>query len=225
MHHQERKGINSGKYFKGGLAPPYYYTGVFLLKKIYITFAVLFLVGISIGIFYLQVIRPGTAELPKDVVMQTAFEEEYSFADLPKKTRLVEFMYTRCPDVCPVTTLEMAKLKSQLEAEGVFGDEVEFLTITIDPKRDTLDILQEYAARFEVDEDTDGWAFLTGSDDNTLKLADALGFLYRDPGTGDMIHSTYTYLMDENNNLLEKFTMGESFDRDKAFNRIMRTVN
>lgn len=193
-------------------------------KKHYILAFAIVLIGIGVGIFYLQVIRPGNAELPKDVVMETAFEEEYSFAELPKKARLIEFMYTNCPDVCPVTTLEMSKLKHQLEEEGIFGDKVEFITITIDPEHDTPDVLREYAGRFEVTSSDDGWIFLTGTEENTRKLADSLGFLYRDPGSGEIIHSTWTYFMDENNNLLEKFTMGEDFDPDRVYKRIKRTV-
>lgn len=195
------------------------------LKKIYIIFTTLLVFGISLGIFYLKVIRPGTAELPDDVIMETAFEEEYSFADLPKKARLVEFMYTNCPDVCPITTLEMSKLRQTLLEDDVFGDQIEFMTITIDPKHDTQEVLQDYAARFEVTEADDGWKFLRGSDEDTQKIADALGFLYRDPGTGDIIHSTYAYFLDENNNLLEQFTMGQSFDTEKAYKRIMNTIN
>lgn len=80
------------------------------LKKIYIIFSLLLVLGISAGVFYLKVIRPGNTELPKDVVMKTAFNEDFSFAELPKKARLIEFMYTNYPDVCPVTTLEMSKL-------------------------------------------------------------------------------------------------------------------
>ena len=195
------------------------------MKKIYIGFASLLVLGIAAGVFYLKVIQPGSLKLPNDVVMETAFENEYDFNELPKKARLVEFMYTKCPDVCPITTLEMSKLKHSLEEEGVFGEEVEFITITIDPKNDDLDILQDYASRFEITSDDDGWLFLSGSDQDTKKVADSLDFLYRDPGTGDIIHSTYVYFMDEDNNLLEKFTMGEGFDRDKAFDRIMRTIN
>ncbi|MEI3604770.1 SCO family protein [Pseudogracilibacillus sp. SE30717A] len=195
------------------------------MKKFYIAFISILIVGIAAGVFYLQVYRPGTAELPKDVVMETAFGEDYNFADMPKRARLIEFMYTQCPDVCPVTTLEMAKLKHELEEEGVFGDEIEFITITIDPKRDTQDVIKEYAGRFEVNSSDDGWIFLTGSEEATKEIADALGFLYRDPGSGEIVHSTYAYFMDENDNLLEKFTMGESFDRERAYNRIMRTIN
>src|SRR5690625_6453122 len=76
--------------------------------------------------------------------MDNAFESEYSFDDMPEKVRLIEFMYTNCPDVCPVTTAEMSKLRQQFMKEGVFGDKVEFLTITIDPEHDTDEILQDY---------------------------------------------------------------------------------
>ncbi|HLR63799.1 MAG TPA: SCO family protein [Pseudogracilibacillus sp.] len=195
------------------------------MKKFYIGFAALVIIGISAGIIYLQFIRPGTAELPKDVKMETAYAEEVDFNELPKKARLIEFMYTRCPDVCPITTLEMSKLRNMLEKDGVFGEDIEFITITVDPKRDDIEVMREYAERFQVDNDDDGWYFLTGSDENTKKIADSLGFMYRDPGSGDIVHSTFTYLLDENNNLVEKFTMGESFDIDKVYNRIHRTIN
>lgn len=195
------------------------------MKKVYIIFAVLLILGISSGILYLKVIRPGNAELPQDVVMETAFGEEYAFAELPKKARLIEFMYTNCPDVCPVTSLEMSKVRNALEKEGVFGDKVEFVTVTIDPKRDTADVLKEYAGRFEVTSDDEGWIFLRGSEADTQKLADSLGFLYRDSGTGDMVHSTFTYFLDENNNLLEQFAMGQGFDREKVLKRIMNTID
>lgn len=194
------------------------------LKKIYIIFSVLLVLGISTGVYYLKVIRPGNAELPKDVIMETAFGEELPFADLPEKARLIEFMYTNCPDICPVTTLEISKLRHSLIKEGVFGDKVEFITITIDPKHDTQEVLKDYASRFEVTSPEDGWTFIRGTDEETRKIAEALGFLYRDPGTGDIIHSTFTYFLDKDNNLLEQFTMGEAFDRDKVYKRIMNTI-
>ncbi|HLR66286.1 SCO family protein [Virgibacillus alimentarius] len=195
------------------------------MKKLYIIFGALLILGISSGIFYLKVIKPGSAELPEDVVMETAFNEEYSFADMPKKARLIEFMYTNCPDVCPTTTLEMSKLRHKLMEEGVFGDKVEFITITINPEHDTNEVLRDYASRFEVTTPEDGWVFLRSSEEDTKKVADAFDFLYRDPGTGDIIHSTFTYFLDENNNLVEKFTMGDGFNKDKVYKRIMNTIS
>lgn len=195
------------------------------MKKFYITFVILLFIGIGSGIYYLEVVRPGSAELPEDIVMDTAFDGEFSFADMDKKVRIIEFMYVNCPDVCPVTTLEMSKLRNSLEDEGVFGDKVEFITITINPRDDTPEVLREYAGRFEVTSDDDGWKFLRSTEENTKEVADSLGFLYRDPGNGDIIHSTYAYFLDEKNNLIEKFTMGDAFDTDRAYKRIMNTIN
>lgn len=195
------------------------------MKKFYITFVILLIIGIGSGIYYLEVVRPGSAELPEDIVMDTAFDGEYSFADMDKKVRIIEFMYVNCPDVCPVTTLEMSKLRNSLEDEGVFGDKVEFITITINPRDDTPEVLREYAGRFEVTSDDDGWKFLRSTEENTKEVAESLGFLYRDPGNGDIIHSTYAYFLDEKNNLIEKFTMGDAFDTDRAYKRIMNTIN
>ncbi|HLR41704.1 MAG TPA: SCO family protein [Pseudogracilibacillus sp.] len=194
------------------------------MKKFYIGFAILFVLGVGAGIYYLEVYRKGNVHLPEDVVMESAFGEEVDFADLPKRARIVEFMYTRCPDVCPVTTLEMAKLKTQLEEDGIWGDKVEFMTITIDPERDTTETMQDYANRFEVESDDDGWLFLRGSEEDTRKIADKFNFLYRDPGDGNMNHTSLVYFMDGSGNLLDQFTMGEDFNREKAYKRIMRTV-
>lgn len=194
------------------------------MKKIYIIFSILLVIGVSSGIYYLKVIRPGNTELPKDVVMQTAFNEDFSFGETSNKAKLIEFMYTNCPDVCPITTLEMSRLRDRLKAEGIFGDKVEFITITINPKVDTQEVLKDYASRFEVTSSDDGWYFLRGTEEDTKKIADSLRFLYRDPGTGDIIHSTFTYFLDEKNNLLEQFTMGTAFDSEKAYKRIIKTI-
>src|SRR5690625_965258 len=174
-------------------------------KRYYVISAIIILIGIGIGIFYLTVIRQGSAKLPMDVVLETAYENEFALAEMPKTAKLIEFMYTQCPDVCPVTTLEMSKLRKQLIDEGVFGDKVEFVTITIDPKRDTPEVLRDYAGRFQIESDDDGWYFLTGDEEDIRKVADSLRFLYRDPGSGEIIHSTWLYFIDQNNNLLEQF--------------------
>lgn len=229
MDHQELKDLSFGNIMivEGDSFPLFSSCGgILIMKKIYIWFASLLVLGIAAGIFYLKVIHPGSLKLPDDVVMETAFDEQYDFGDTPDKARLIEFMYTSCPDVCPVTTLEMSKLKSSLEKEGVFGKDVEFITVTIDPTRDDQEVLQDYASRFQISSDDDGWHFLTGEEEDTKKLANSLEFRYDgDPGTGEIVHTSEVYFMDADNNLVDKFMMGESFDREKAFGRIMRTVN
>ncbi|WP_102347422.1 SCO family protein [Bacillus sp. Marseille-P3661] len=195
------------------------------MKKAYIVFIALAVIGISSGILYLTVVRPGSVELPEDIIMETAFGSQYDFSDRPKRVRLIEFMYVNCPDVCPTTSLRMNQLRKTFEENGVFGDQVEFLTVTIDPSRDTKEKLQLYAERFDVKSDSTGWYFLRGSEEDTKKLADAFQFMYRDPGTGNFVHTTFTYLMDENNRLLESLPMGEGFDTDRIYKRIMKEIS
>lgn len=194
------------------------------MKKIYITFISLLVLGILGGIFYFTLYRQASMDLPADVVMETAYGEEYVFSELEPKVRLIEFIYINCPDICPATTHKMKQLREKLEAEGVFGDKVEFLTITIDPERDTQKALQQYGKAFGIENQKD-WVLLRGSDEATQKVAEAFNFLYRDPGNGMIIHTTSTYLIDEENHIIEILGMDKQFDTEKIFDRIMKEIN
>lgn len=194
-----------------------------MLKKVYITFISLLVFGILGGIFYFTLYRQSSMDLPQDVVMETAYGEEYSFSDLPPKVRLIEFIYINCPDICPATTHKMKQLREKLEADGVFGEKVEFLTITIDPERDTQKALQQYGKAFGIENQKD-WVLLRGSEEATQKVADAFDFLYRDPGNGMIIHTTSTYLIDEENHIIEVLGMDKQFDTDDIYKKIMKEI-
>ncbi|MGX1900470.1 protein SCO1/2 [Thermolongibacillus altinsuensis] len=195
------------------------------MKKLYITFFSLLAICIGVGIFYFTVYRQAKMEFPSDVTMETAWGKPYSFSEMEPKVRLLEFVYTNCPDICPNTTFQMKQLKERLEKDGLFGKKVEFLTITIDPKRDTSEVMQAYAKMFEVESDEEGWIFLRGNEDDTKKVADAFNFQYRDPGNGMLIHTTLTYFLDENNRVIDTFGMGEKgFDKEKVYKAILEEV-
>jgi protein SCO1/2 len=66
-------------------------------------------------------------------------------SDLQPKIVLLFFGFTSCPDVCPTT---LADAKRILEALGQDVDRVAFLFITVDPERDTPQVMAEYAAAF-----------------------------------------------------------------------------
>lgn len=76
---------------------------------------------------------------------------------LGKRVAVVNFIYTTCTTVCPVSTYTMTLLQQRLGAR--VGAEVLLVTITIDPLRDTPARLKEYAARHEAGS---GWRWLTG---------------------------------------------------------------
>lgn len=193
-------------------------------KKYYILFGSIIAIGITIGILYLEVWRDAGVELPQDVTMKTASGETFSFNEMDPKVRLIEFYYIKCPDVCPLTTQRMMHLKKQFEEQDVFGDKVEFISITIDPKNDTPKAVRAYMEAYGI-EDGNGWEFLTGSLEDTRKVANPFRFLFQDRGTDYLVHTSFTYLLDERNQLVEQFSMGEGFDKERVYKRIMSLVD
>jgi len=70
------------------------------------------------------------------------------------KIVVVSFLYTSCPDICPALTYQLRKLSEVLEED--YGESVEFISITVDPARDTPERLASFAANNNAD-----WKFLT----------------------------------------------------------------
>ncbi|RJF91997.1 SCO family protein [Noviherbaspirillum saxi] len=68
-----------------------------------------------------------------------------TIADFKEKAVLLFFGYTNCPDVCPTT---MVKLASVMEKLGKDAERVQVLMVTLDPKRDTPDVLKTYVPSF-----------------------------------------------------------------------------
>ncbi|CAM3640670.1 hypothetical protein GCM10009865_26040 [Aeromicrobium ponti] len=199
------------------------------MKKVYIISTLIVIIGIAAGISFF-IIRDMTAKIPDNITLVTANDEVYDFAESEKKLKLVEFIYTHCPDICPTTTQRMNMLKKDLEEEGAYGDKVQFVTVTIDPYRDTTEVLRKYMNTFDIENDGN-WILLTADPDNLKQdqyeiqeLANTFQFQYRDPGDGFYVHSTFVYLLDENNKFIKKFPMGEEFDKNDVFKKIMKEI-
>lgn len=93
------------------------------------------------------------------------------FDDLIKdKIVVINFMFTSCPNACPLETARLVKIQ-QLLGDRV-GRDVFMYSITIDPKNDTPDVLKDYAAKFNV---KPGWLFLTGDKADITRLRKKLG--------------------------------------------------
>jgi len=86
------------------------------------------------------------------------------------KVVLINFIYTSCPDTCPMETarlLEVARLLGDRLGEDVF-----FYSITVDPEVDTPEVLGDFAANWGIPE---GWKFLTGDPDDLVLVRKKLG--------------------------------------------------
>jgi len=92
----------------------------------------------------------------------------FGSANLARKAVLLSFVYTNCPDTCPLLTANMAQIQSRLRTQGLLGTKVQLVSITVDPRRDTPDVLAEYAGRYQAD--PDAWRFLSGPPDDIYQV-------------------------------------------------------
>src|SRR5438876_8289629 len=82
------------------------------------------------------------------------------FANYQGKVVLVSFIFTTCNGSCPATTHRLAKVQEELKRHPELRDRVQILSITLDPERDTSEVLHGYRSLYELDPRT--WSFATG---------------------------------------------------------------
>jgi protein SCO1/2 len=107
-----------------------------------------------------------------DVVLLTQDNQQKRFYyDLIKdKVVVIQFMFANCADLCPRTTPNLATVQRELSRRA--PGKVMFLSITVDPKRDTPQALKHYAQQFGIRGD---WYFLTGKPDDVDLVRRKLG--------------------------------------------------
>ncbi|MBC7731360.1 MAG: SCO family protein [Bacteriovorax sp.] len=86
------------------------------------------------------------AEYARNLALPDQNGQPRTLADFKGKVVVVFFGYTQCPDVCPTTMVELAQVKKAL---GKDGDRVQGVFVSIDPERDTPEILKAYMASFD----------------------------------------------------------------------------
>ncbi|MBU6258142.1 MAG: SCO family protein [Burkholderiales bacterium] len=115
-------------------------------------------------------------------------------SDFKGKVTVVFFGYTQCPDVCPTTMLELAQVKKALGADGA---KVQGVFVTIDPARDTPQVLKAYVRNFSPD-----FIALRGDDAQTAAAAKSFKVYYAKvpgatPQSYTMDHTAGSYVFDE----------------------------
>ena len=130
--------------------------------------------------------------------------------DLHGKVLAITFIFASCADTCPLLTAKMAGLQDRLGAD--FGPRVYFVSITVDPERDTPEVLKRYAEAHQAN--PAGWAFLTGAPAEIREVARRYGVFYKKTPRGDVDHTFLTSLVDPSGTLRVQY-MGIRFDPDE----------
>lgn len=113
--------------------------------------------------------------------------------DFRGKVVVLFFGYTRCPDVCPTTLVEMSVA---MKALGKDADRVQVLFVTVDPSRDTPDVLSKYVPAFDP-----RFLGLYGDEETTRRVAKEFKIFYEKveggaPGAYTVNHSAQSYVFD-----------------------------
>ncbi len=133
------------------------------------------------------------ADYARELNLSDADGKPRSLAEFKGKVVLVFFGFTQCPDVCPTTMLELAAVKKSLGADG---DRVQGLFVTIDPERDTAEVLKAYVASFGPD-----FVGLRGDAQQTQAAARHFKVFYakvpgKTEGSYSMDHTAGSYVFD-----------------------------
>jgi protein SCO1/2 len=142
--------------------------------------------------------------------LTTADGDRLALAHLRGKVVGVTFIYATCIDTCPLLTAKLVGLGQRLGKD--LGQNVAFVAITVDPERDTPDVLRGYAQAHGAR--GAGWAFLTGTPSEIKDVARRYGVFARRTDRGDVDHTFLTSLVDRTGALRVQY-MGVRFDPDE----------
>ncbi len=133
------------------------------------------------------------ADYARDFNLPDVDGRRRTLADFKGRVTVVFFGFTQCPDVCPTTLLELATVKKAL---GPDGERVQGVFITVDPERDTPDLLRAYVANFGA-----GFVALRGTPEETQATAKQFKVFYAKvpgstPASYTIDHTAASYVFD-----------------------------
>lgn len=133
------------------------------------------------------------ATYAKDFELTDHHGKTRHLSDFAGKVVVLFFGYTQCPDVCPTSMTELAQIKKNLGAEG---ERVQVLFVTVDPERDTPEMLKEYMGSFDP-----SFLALYTSKEKLAEVAKAFKIYYKKvegktPTSYTMDHSAGNYVYD-----------------------------
>jgi protein SCO1/2 len=146
--------------------------------------------GVAISV-YLEVVRTdvATIEIGGPFTMVDQDGQTITKQDLDQTAVALFAGFTHCPDVCPTTLLRLSNLLSQLGADA---DKIRVVLVSVDPERDTPEVLKSYLAAFEGE-----FTGMTGRPEQLKSFAKSYRLFYEKSGTGEdyaMNHTSGVFL-------------------------------
>jgi protein SCO1/2 len=144
------------------------------------------------------------------IALQTAQGEPFGREQLLGRPHILYFGFTHCPDLCPTTLYQLASIMDDLGTQAD-PDRLTVAFVSVDPKRDTPDVLADYIAAFDP-----RMIALTGDAEQIRKAADAYGIFYREvpleDGDYTVDHSASALLFSADGRLFETIAFDEGDD-------------
>ena len=171
---------------------------------------------------------PIKGEFP-DIPLQSQEGKEFKFSQVRGKVLVVSYIYTNCPDICHTISAKLNAFKYKLKKNGL-QDKVYFVSITMDPKRDTEEVLKHHAMMMNLE--LTNWVFLTGDEESinsTIKVAGMEAFKgpieYSPDGepTYTIAHLDRISLVDKDGRI-RKHYKGTTFDMDELLGDIKKLL-
>jgi protein SCO1/2 len=166
----------------------------------------------------IEAIDAGDKDYPRDFTLTDHNGKPRHLSEFRGKVVALFFGFTRCPDVCPTTLSEFAQVDRMLGADA---QRVQVLFVTVDPERDTRQLLSQYVPSFD-----SRFLGLSGSSAQTRKAADAFEVTYQKiagptPADYTMDHTAYVFLLDPSGRLRLKVPYGQ---RAEALLKLIREL-
>ena len=144
-----------------------------------------------------------------DFALTDEHGQPFKLSDLRGKWILLAYGYTHCPDVCPLTLSHLRDVKKTIDPNG---DQLQVVFVTIDPERDTPDVMRQYVGHFDQQFDHK-FKGLSGTPAEIASAAKPYHVKYvkKDTGSADgysMAHTAEVYLIDPQFNWRMTFPFG-----------------
>jgi protein SCO1/2 len=148
----------------------------------------------------LAVIRPAP-----DFTLTDTDGKAVSLRQFSGKAVLVGFVFTTCSGTCPATTHRMARVQQEVERHPDLRDRVQFVSVTLDPARDTPEALRHYMRLYDVD--GRNWSFVTGPAGAVNRAVADWGMWARPAANGQLDHPSRVFLVDPRGRVREIYNL------------------